>query len=88
MALVAIGEVRHLNPIFGELGQPQETLFKLFCLIRALFHLLELLAIVNFIFKSPLHDFLSDLFDAVHEEGLQFVFLSRLIDMIGVSFFD
>ena len=83
MLLITISKICHLYPIFCKLGEPQQTLFKLFGLFTSFVKLLELLTIVNLVFKSPLHDFLPHLFDAFDEQRFELIPLSAHVNFIS-----
>ena len=79
---VSACEVRNFNSILCELSQSEQTFFKLFCLLRALVKLLELLSVVNLVLESSLHDVFPDLLDAFYEEGLQLIPFRALVDPV------
>lgn len=86
MTLVTVREVGDLDPVLCQLRQPEKTLLKLFGFFRALLHLLELLPVVDLVLKTPLHDLLAYLLDAIDEKSLQLVLFRCLVDFVGVQF--
>jgi hypothetical protein len=82
VALVPVGKVSDLDPILGQLSQPEQALLELFRLLRALLKLLELLPVVYLILQPPLHYVFADLLDAVDEQSLQLVAFGILIHSV------
>ena len=83
VGLVLIGEVSDLDPVLGQLGQPQQTLLKLFGLFTGLLQLLKLLSIVDLVLQPPLHDVLPHLFNALDEQRFQFVPLRAHVHLVS-----
>ena len=83
MGFVSRREVADLDAVLGELGQPKQTLFELFGLLRALVKLLELLPVVDLILEASLHDLLPHLFDTLDKEGFQFIAFRAHVDSLS-----
>jgi len=73
VSLVPVGEVSDFDPIFGELCESEQAFFELFGLLTRLVKLLELLAIVDLVLKTPLHDLLPDFLNTVDEQSFKLV---------------
>ena len=70
MTLVLRCEVGHLDSVLGELCKPQQTLLELFRFFGAAVELLEFLSVIDLVLQPALHDFFSDLLDALDEQRL------------------
>ena len=84
--LVLARKITDFHTILSKLCQFEKTFFELFSFFGAFIKLLELLAVVDFVFEAPLHDLFSHFFNALDEERFKLVSLRCYVDSIGDHF--
>ena len=84
--LVLACEITNFHAILSQLCQFEKTFFKLFSFFGAFVELLELLAVVDFVFEASLHDLFSHFLNALDEERFKLVSLRCHVNSIGDHF--
>ena len=84
--LILAREITDFHTILSELRQFEETFFELFSFFGAFVELLELLAVVDFVFEAPLHNLFPHFFNALDEERFKLVAFRCHVDSIGDHF--